>query len=89
MKKISLLLLLSGILFSCSDSNLKYVSQEVVYGKVSATESGHIGRFSTLPIIWVQTAKQTKEVTIPFEYDGKWKVGDSCLLIIQKYKEVK
>jgi hypothetical protein len=29
----------------------------------------------------------TKEVKIPFEYEGRWKVGDSCLLIIEKYKE--
>lgn len=31
--------------------------------------------------------KETKEVDIPYEYEGRWKVGDSCLLIIEKYKE--
>ena len=26
-------------------------------------------------------------VEIPFEYENRWKIGDSCLLIIEKYKE--
>jgi hypothetical protein len=62
---------------------------EVIDGKISATQSGYIGsRYRTLPKIWVQTAKHTREVSIPFEYDGRWKVGDTCLIIIEKYQDI-
>jgi len=54
---------------------------------VSAIQQGHRGRSSVLPKIWVQNDKKTIEVSIPFAYENKWKVGDSCLLIIEKYKE--
>lgn len=38
-------------------------------------------------MIWVQNDKSTRAIGIPFEYENRWKVGDSCLLIILKYKE--
>ena len=85
MKK--LLLLACIILSSCNDRNLEYIGQEIIDGKVSAIQDGHAGRVASLPKIWVQTTTTTKEVEIPFTYEGKWKVGDSCLLIIQKYKQ--
>jgi hypothetical protein len=82
-------LLLPLLFFSCQkDADLQYLGQEIIDGKVSASENGHSGRFSTYPKIWVQNATNTKEVEIPFQYEGRWKVGDSCLLIIKKYKEV-
>ena len=85
MNKILILTML--LLFSCEQPKYTHIGQEVIDGKVSAVEKGHIGRISTYPKIWVQNATQTVEVTIPFEFDGRWKVGDSCLLIIEKYKE--
>lgn len=72
---------------SCTEPKYTHIGQEIIDGKVSATEKGHSGRVATLPKIWVQTATTTKEVEIPFDYEGRWKVGDSCLLIIEKYKE--
>lgn len=89
MKKLILLVCIA--LTSCQeDGNLEYIGQEIVDGKVSAIEEGkrtvHHG-FVYLPKIWVQNATTTKEISIPFEYEGKWKVGDSCLLIIKKYKQ--
>jgi hypothetical protein len=82
-------LFLSIFLLSCSD-NLQYIGMEVIDGKISATQSGYKGaRNRTLPKIWVQSSKQTKEVSIPFEYEGRWKVGDTCLLIIEKYKDLR
>ena len=72
------------------DVGLKSYADRVVKmvdGKVSATEKGTTGRFGKHPKIWVQNATNTKEINIPYEYDGRWKVGDSCLLIIEKYKE--
>lgn len=87
MKKLLLALLL---LSSCNDDKLKYIGQEVVDGKVSAIQTGtRMARYQRYPAIWVQTPTKTEKVIIPFEYDGRWKVGDTCLLIIEKYKEVK
>ena len=86
MKK--LILLLSIFLVSCTDSKIRYVGNRVIDGKVSATKKGAEGRSPTFPIIYVQTPTETKEVVIPFKYEGRWKVGDSCLIIIEKYKEI-
>jgi hypothetical protein len=80
---------LSVLLYSCGSEDLSFVSQEIVAGKISATQKGTLGRLQELPKIWVQSATQTKEIEIPFEYEDRWKVGDSCLLIVQKYKENK
>ena len=86
MKNIHILLI--AILFtSCTPPKYEHIGQEIIDGKVSALSTGHTGRHTVLPKIWVQSAKQIKEVSIPFEYENKWKVGDSCLLIIEKYKE--
>jgi hypothetical protein len=91
MKKLYILFLLS--LISCSDSKYKHIGQEIIDGKVSAIKSGikssGRGSLEELPKIWVQSATETREVDIPFEYEGRWKVGDSCLLIIEKYEIIK
>jgi hypothetical protein len=84
MKK--LLLLLIPFLFSC-EGELSYIGQEIIDGKISAVKEGSSGRTGSLPKIWVQTPTSTRKVDIPFEYEGRWKVGDTCLLIIEKYKE--
>jgi hypothetical protein len=76
---------------SCTESKYTHIGQEIIDGKVSATKAGIKricrGCINEPPVIWVQTTTTTKKVEIPFEYDGKWKVGDNCLLIIEKYKE--
>ena len=87
MKKL-LVLALMTLLFSCG-GQYTYISQEIIDGKISAVKEGYPGRSATLPKIWVQTPTSTRKVDIPFEYEGRWKVGDSCLLIIEKYKENK
>ena len=90
MKKI-FLTTLRLLLISCQETKYKYIGQEVVEGKVSAIKaSEQLGRGAEInPKIWVQTPTTTREVSIPFEYEGGWNVGDSCLLIIEKYEEVK
>lgn len=89
MKKYIIICLL--FLCSCVEQEYEHIGQEIIDGKVSATKEGVM--FSrgkgNYPKIWVQNATNTKEVDIPFEYEGRWKVGDSCLLIIEKYKLVK
>jgi hypothetical protein len=87
MKNIHVLLL-SILFISCEQPKYTHIGQEIIDGKVSATRKGHVGRGnSQKPTLWIQNATETKEVDIPYEYEGKWKVGDSCLLIIEKYKE--
>ena len=87
MKKLVLALL---IFCSCSNAKYEKIGQEILDGKVSAYKEGHSSGegIITYPRIWVQTETQTVEVEIPFALEGRWKVGDSCLLIIEKYKEV-
>jgi hypothetical protein len=80
-------LLLALLFISCIEPKYTHIGQKIIDGKVSATAKGHRGRGTTFPKIWVQNATETKEVEIPFEYEARWKVGDSCLLIIEKYKE--
>lgn len=90
MKKI-LILIFSLLLVSCTKTEYTKIGQEIVDGKVSAVQEGERRYCRSCidiePKIWVQNSTQTVEVTIPFEFDGRWKVGDSCLLIIEKYKE--
>ena len=75
------------LLFSCGEPKYKHIGQEIVDGKISAIKEGHRFRTSVSPKIWVQTPTTTKEVEIPFAYENRWKVGDTCLLIIEKYVE--
>ena len=87
MKNILIILLL--ILSSCNDE-YKHIGQEIIDGKISFIEPGHMGmRTSVNPRVFIQTDKTTKAVSIPFEYENRWKVGDSCLLIIEKYEKIK
>lgn len=80
------MLLFLASLTSCS-SEIEHIETVVIDGKVSATAPSRGGyKYRIGPKIWVQDSKNTKEVNIPFEYEGRWKVGDSCLLIIEKYR---
>ena len=90
MKKL-ILFLAFITLVSCEDNGRpKFIGQDIIDGKVSATQPGSRGGYghpADLPVIWIQTPTETREVEIPFAYEGKWKVGDSCLLIIERYQE--
>lgn len=86
MKKL-FTILLAMLFVSCTETKYTYIGQEIIDGKVSATKEGHTGRSPAYPKIWIQTPTTTRVVEIPYSYEGKWKVGDSCLLIIEKYKE--
>jgi hypothetical protein len=85
MKKLVLALI--TLLFSCEEEKYTLIGQEVIDGKISAVREGSIGEMGHSPKIWVQTPTTTREVYIPFEYQNRWEVGDTCLLIIEKYKE--
>lgn len=76
---ISLFILL---ITSCTTPKYEHIGQEIIDGKISKTSTVY-----TPYEIWVQTPTETKKVQIPFDYRNKLKVGDSCLLIIEKYKE--
>lgn len=76
------ILLLTLLFICCTTPKYEHIGQEIIDGKVSKKSI-----VDTPYFIWVQTPTETKRVTIPFDYRNKWKVGDSCLLIIEKYKE--
>ena len=83
------LLLFALFLIFYVEPNRKHMGQTVVDGKVSVVEIGVIEGIGSASKIRVQNSTSTQEVKIPFELDGRWKVGDSCLLIIEKYEIVK
>lgn len=82
----NILIILSLLFLSC-DNKYTLIEQEVIEGKISATEKGHAGRFASLPKIYIQTPRTVREINIPLAYEHKWKVGDTCILIIEKYRE--
>lgn len=83
MKNIHVLLI-SLLVISCTQPKYEYLGQEIMDGKVS-----EVGSTSYTPyLIWVQTPTETRRVILPYHYRNRWKVGDSCLLIIEKYKKV-
>jgi hypothetical protein len=90
MKKLILFMSIF-LFFSCIKEKYTYMGQEIIDGKVSAVKAGIErdcrGCVDEYPTIWVQTPTTTRKVELPFEYEKKWKVGDKCLLIIEKYKE--
>ena len=79
------LLITSLLLLSCTGPKYKSIGQEIIDGKVSKVGD----RNYTPHLIWVQTPTETKMVKLPNKYRNKWKVGDSCLLIIEKYEIIK
>lgn len=84
--RLTLLLSSLSLLLGCDNSKYKAIGQEIVDGRISQIKKGP---FSFTPtFIWVQTTTQTVQVEIPPHYENRWKVGDSCFLIIQKYKVI-
>lgn len=78
------------LLTSSCENKLELVSQEIAKGRISAIDEGSqaSSRFVTYPTIWIQTTKSTVEVGhIPFEFLNNFKVGDTCFVVIQKYKD--
>ena len=87
MKTLFLISILS--LCSCSDSNLELISTEVVKGKVSEVKVGwnSLRGPGEMSKIYIQNPTYTKCVEIPVGEEQKYKVGDTAILVIQKYKE--
>lgn len=86
MKK--LILLLSIVLISCTESEYQKIGVEIIDGRVSAMEV-EIGKYHNSYYIWVQSPKETKRIKVPKEYGKRWKVGDSAVVIVEKYKIIK
>jgi hypothetical protein len=87
MKKILISFLIP--LVGCVDSDYTIVKSEVVKGIVSAKEEGHTGRSATLPIIYVQSPKQTIHFGIPFANENDFKIGDSICVVVQQVEKTK
>jgi hypothetical protein len=78
------LLLLSLILLLSCEDNYTVIDTKIVKGRVSAKEEGHSGRTSTLPKLYIQDAKHTIAIDIPFANEDDYNVGDSITLIVQQ-----
>lgn len=76
--KLSILLL--TLIFACQNEKIEMFDQEIIEGKISAVVPGHTA------MIYIQNPTKTIGIKIPFKYEKRWKVGDSCVFIIQKYK---
>ena len=76
------ILFLAIVFISCEEAKYTHIGQEIIDGKVSKTSVDYPPF-----LIWVQTPTKTKMVNLHYDYRNRFKVGDSCLLIIEKYKE--
>lgn len=73
------------IINGCSESGeFNLESQTVIEGRVSAKEKYCFKGCSHY--IWVQDNKQTLKINVPYDFWIKYKVGDSCTTIIQRYE---
>lgn len=70
MKTLILIIMLLTIT-ACQNPKYEKIGQEIIDGKVSATQNGSPGRVAIVPKIWVQTPTTTKKVEIPFAYEGR------------------
>ncbi len=87
LKSLFTSIIMFGLLFSSCGGDMQRFDTEVIQGKVSAKERGVVGYKHSTPLrIWVQSAKETRCVILPIEYNDRWNVGDSVILIIEKYK---
>lgn len=86
MKKLIItLLLLCIVTVSCQEQEFKLLDTQFVDGTVSAIERHD---YSMGPLLYVQTSKDTYKVRLPIELKNRWKVGDSCLIIVEQYEKV-
>lgn len=89
MKKLVLALTILGLVSCGPSGQYELEAQEILNGVVSAKKRGNRSAYNSFsPTIWVQTPTSTKKLSIPFEYETKWKVGDSITIVVQKYYKV-
>ena len=86
MKKFIKILILALLLNSCSDYEV--VDTKIVKGVISAKDEGRRGRFKTLPKFYVQSAKETIKIDIPFADENLFKVGDTICVVVKTVKKV-
>jgi hypothetical protein len=82
MKIVMLILLLN----SCS-FDYQVIDTKVVRGVISAKDEGRIGRSPSLPKFYVQSAKETIVIDIPFAEENLFKVGDTICVVVKTVKD--
>lgn len=82
--KMSLLILL---LNSCNN-DYKVIETKVVKGVISAKDEGRL-RTLKLPRFYVQSAKETVTIDVPFENENLFNVGDTICIVVKTIEKIK
>lgn len=84
------LLLILTLFFTACNEKLKEIGTDYIEGVVSDTESSVIGGGRSGNIfyyyLYVSDGKKIERVQLPYDIYNKYQKGDSCLLLIKKYK---
>lgn len=91
MKKLFLILLTGLFLQSCSDKPMEHIGTDFIEGTVSHIEPFKPGGYGIIghnTILYVQSPTQTISIDLPLRLADRWKVGDTIIVITQKYKVI-
>jgi hypothetical protein len=83
MKK--LLLILTLFFTACSDERIILFETDYIDGVVSEKEYTYF-HYGSYYYLYVSNSKSTNMVEVPCDIYNKYEKGDSCLLLIKKYK---
>ncbi len=79
-----LFIIISLLLFSCNNK-YEFIDQEVIIGKITSIDYHD---HTTKPTVSIQNDVEERKFKIPFEYNRVFKVGDSIMLVVEKYKVI-
>lgn len=87
--KIFIKIILFVTLLSSCRNDYKVIETKIVRGVVSAKDESRIGRYSKLPRFYVQSAKETVTIDVPFADEDLFNVGDTICVVVKTIEKVK
>lgn len=78
-------LLLALMLFFTACNELEEIGTDYIQGIVSEKEHTYF-KYGTAYYLYVSDGKKIEVVNLPCDIYNKYEKGDSCLLLIKKYK---
>ena len=70
------------LFFTACNEKLQEIGTDYIDGVVSEKEYRGAGH----DLLYVSDGKKTQKVEVPYDIYKKYQKGDSCLLLIKKYK---